>query len=107
MSKVQCRNCDEYGHDSRGCPKPRDYSRVQCQNCGEYGHTKVRCKKETVAPDNFDEGNTGDGGFTGFKGAPEPASDGWMKEASANATTANANATTASGDGWGAGGADW
>lgn len=24
MAKVQCRNCDEFGHESRGCPKPRD-----------------------------------------------------------------------------------
>lgn len=24
MSKVQCRNCDDYGHTSRECPKPRD-----------------------------------------------------------------------------------
>jgi len=22
--KVQCRNCDEFGHMSRECPKPRD-----------------------------------------------------------------------------------
>lgn len=22
--KVQCRNCDEYGHMSKECPKPRD-----------------------------------------------------------------------------------
>ncbi|KAI1347000.1 hypothetical protein F5Y01DRAFT_296360 [Xylaria sp. FL0043] len=78
MSKVQCRNCDEYGHDSRLCPKPRDYSRIQCQNCGEMGHTKVRCKKETVAPDDFDTANAADGGFTA-----EPASSDWMKEAAA------------------------
>ncbi|GAP83159.2 putative zinc knuckle transcription factor protein [Rosellinia necatrix] len=76
MSKIQCRNCDEYGHESRGCPKPRDYSRVQCQNCGENGHTKVRCKKQTVPPDNFDNdnggndntGNAGDDGGWGTGG---------------------------------------
>ncbi|KAI1290612.1 hypothetical protein F5Y03DRAFT_378121 [Xylaria venustula] len=80
MSKIQCRNCDEFGHDSRGCPKPRDYSRVQCQNCGEMGHTKVRCKKETVAPDDYDAGGAGgadDGGFTA-------TSDGWQQDAAAN-----------------------
>lgn len=92
MSKVQCRNCDEYGHESRGCPKPRDYSRVQCQNCGEKGHTKVRCKKETVAPDNFDN----DGPAMEDSGnAEQPASDGWMKEATAKSGSGG-------GDGW-----DW
>ncbi|KAJ2993298.1 hypothetical protein NUW58_g1883 [Xylaria curta] len=85
MSKVQCRNCDEYGHDSRGCPKPRDYSRVQCQNCGEMGHTKVRCKKDTVAPDDFNTGNDGfAAGAGGDEGAGETASGDWMKEATAN-----------------------
>lgn len=24
MANVQCRNCDEMGHESKGCPKPRD-----------------------------------------------------------------------------------
>lgn len=24
MSKVQCRNCDEFGHTGRECTKPRD-----------------------------------------------------------------------------------
>ena len=24
MATVQCRNCDEYGHFSKECPKPRD-----------------------------------------------------------------------------------
>lgn len=24
LDKVQCRNCDEYGHMSKECPKPRD-----------------------------------------------------------------------------------
>ncbi|GAW18051.1 hypothetical protein ANO14919_075200 [Xylariales sp. No.14919] len=99
MSKVQCRNCDEYGHESRGCPKPRDYSRVQCQNCGEFGHSKFRCKKETVAPDDFGGRNTGNddsaGGFGGNEEARVPASDDWMKEA------AVADSGAADGDGWG------
>lgn len=24
MDNVQCRNCDEFGHFSKECPKPRD-----------------------------------------------------------------------------------
>lgn len=24
MANVQCRNCDEMGHESKQCPKPRD-----------------------------------------------------------------------------------
>lgn len=24
MANVQCRNCDEMGHDSKGCSKPKD-----------------------------------------------------------------------------------
>ena len=34
---TKCRNCDEIGHESRDCPKPKDWSRVQCNNCKEYG----------------------------------------------------------------------
>ncbi|KAI0861567.1 hypothetical protein F4860DRAFT_475506 [Xylaria cubensis] len=85
MSKVQCRNCDEYGHGSRDCPKPRDYSRVQCQNCGEMGHPKFRCKKDTVAPETFDAGNDDSAAGGGFgEGTGEPTSSEWMKEATAN-----------------------
>lgn len=68
VENIQCRNCDEYGHTSRDCPKPRDCespngsgrsliadfaidSRVQCQNCKEMGHTKVRCTKPLVEDD--------------------------------------------------------
>lgn len=67
------------------------------------GHTKVRCKKATVAPDDFDTVNAGDGGYTtggmGNNEAAKPVDDSWMKEATAKAATAG-------GDGWGAGG-DW
>lgn len=42
---IQCRNCDEIGHHSKECPRPRDWSRVQCNNCGKMGHTVVRCKE--------------------------------------------------------------
>ncbi|TGJ78778.1 hypothetical protein E0Z10_g9983 [Xylaria hypoxylon] len=106
MSKVQCRNCDEYGHDSRECPKPRDYSRVQCQNCGEFGHTKIRCNKQTVAPDDFGGGSTGNIGNDSFKAggggneeAREPASDDWMKEAAGNSGAAGNGGWNASGPG--------
>ncbi len=34
----QCRNCDEYGHMNKDCPKPRDSS-------DEYGHTNKDCPK--------------------------------------------------------------
>jgi hypothetical protein len=43
MAKVQCRNCDEFGHTGRECPKPTDWSRVECSNCHEKGHTFKRC----------------------------------------------------------------
>ena len=83
-----CRNCDEKGHFTKECPKPRDYSRIKCSNCEQskiqdsqtlnisdiaaVGHTKVRCpmppKEEgaDVGAENGGFGN-GDGGF----GAPE------------------------------------
>jgi hypothetical protein len=44
-------------------------SKVQCSNCQEFGHTKVRCKLPPVESDNFDDGgfgaSTGDGFDTG------------------------------------------
>ncbi|CEI67061.1 unnamed protein product [Fusarium venenatum] len=45
MSTVTCRNCDQVG------------SKVQCSNCQEYGHTKVRCK----APPAEEADGGGDG----------------------------------------------
>jgi hypothetical protein len=36
---VTCRNCEKQGHFSRDCPEPKDWSKVQCQNCQEFGHT--------------------------------------------------------------------
>lgn len=35
-------------------------NKVQCSNCQEFGHTKVRCKQPPVDKQIFD-----DGGFTG------------------------------------------
>ena len=49
--RIICRNCDAEGHQSRECPKPRDYSRVKCTNCQQMGHTKVRCKEPLVDED--------------------------------------------------------
>jgi hypothetical protein len=57
MSKVQCRNCDEFGHTGRECLKPTDWSRVECSNCHEKGHSYKRCKQ----PAAVDSGNEGDG----------------------------------------------
>ncbi|KAJ8123479.1 hypothetical protein O1611_g9579 [Lasiodiplodia mahajangana] len=68
-------------------------SRVQCQNCGEMGHTKVRCKKETVAPDDFDTGNDG---FAAGGGGNE-GDGGWEKEATAQV------ASSGDGGGWSGG----
>lgn len=103
MSKVQCRNCDDYGHTSRECPKPRDCksrfswpriphadivpdSRVQCQNCQEFGHTKVRCTKPHVDEDGgagadgggFDPVDiSADGGAGGDDWNNGPSGGGW------------------------------
>lgn len=35
---MKCRNCDELGHVSRECTKPKDWSRVKCSNCEQMGH---------------------------------------------------------------------
>lgn len=99
-----CRNCDETGHGSRECPKPRDYSRVECTNCHKseletlpacsyllnlfplVGHTKVRCKEPEAdanagAGDFNGDGESGDMGTGGDFGggdntaAPAPAGD--------------------------------
>jgi hypothetical protein len=43
--KIVCRNCDEEGHESRECPKPRDYSRVKCSNCQQSNQPLVLYRK--------------------------------------------------------------
>ncbi|KAB5525658.1 hypothetical protein GE09DRAFT_1152125 [Coniochaeta sp. 2T2.1] len=80
MSKVQCRNCDEYGHGSRDCPKPRDYSRVKCQNCQEMGHTKVRCKKPLVSEDDAGDRGFDNGGGADAGPADEEGGSSWPEE---------------------------
>ncbi|KAL6907096.1 hypothetical protein GGI43DRAFT_396623, partial [Trichoderma evansii] len=52
-------NCEETGHYSKECPKPRDWSKVQCSNCEEYGHTKVRCKQPPKESEAFADQNIG------------------------------------------------
>jgi cellular nucleic acid-binding protein len=86
---MKCRNCDEFGHGSRECPKPRDYSRVQCRNCGEMGHTIARCKQEVITK-------------------AEPVEGGGWEEAGETAGLGDSNAA-ASGNGWDAnnGGSAW
>lgn len=101
MANMQCRNCDEMGHSSRECPKPRDYSKVQCRNCGEsklnqplrvlmpanfvsVGHGAARCKNPAAAPPEMDAGAGGEfsggadfGGAAEAGGATVEASGGW------------------------------
>ena len=35
---MKCRNCDELGHMSKECSKPKDWSRVKCSNCEQMGY---------------------------------------------------------------------
>ena len=98
-------NCDALNdHDTRECPKPRDYSRITCRNCNEKGHTVKRCPKPVVEDEA--EGVSGDGGWGG-DAAPANAEDGgWGGNADANATNADAGwgnstiPTPGGGSGW-------
>lgn len=65
----RCRNCDEEGHQSRDCPKPKDWSRVKCTNCSQFGHGAKRCPHPPAEPE---VNGWGDGG--GNLGA---AAGGW------------------------------
>ena len=86
MSKIQCRNCDEMGHDSRGCPKPTDWSKVECSNCKQKGHTFRRCTNPSAdaAPEEGDadaDAGGGGGGGGGWEdnasAAPVASNGGW------------------------------
>lgn len=85
---------DEYGHESRGCPKPRDWSRVKCMNCQQMGHTKVKCPNPLVsdggdgADGGFENGGFGDGGagHGGFEDAAATGGGGGWESAPAEAT---------------------
>jgi cellular nucleic acid-binding protein len=58
---MQCRNCDEWGHSGKECPKPKDWSRVKCTNCQEMGHGAKRCPNPTVeVPEESGGGGGGD-----------------------------------------------
>lgn len=39
--KIRCRNCNEWGHKERYCPRPR--KKIICYMCGEIGHRETRC----------------------------------------------------------------
>lgn len=47
------------GHFSRECPKPRDWSRVQCQQCQQFGHTVARCKNPPAESSSVPNGEIG------------------------------------------------
>lgn len=92
---MKCRNCDEEGHTSRECPKPRDWSRVKCRNCNQYGHGEKRC------PELPAETTGGDWADAGGSAAASAAAGGWAD--SATETSGNwADDTTAA-----AGNNDW
>jgi hypothetical protein len=94
---MQCRNCDEMGHSSRECPKPRDYSKVQCKNCNEcrfaselqlvdsitnlvVGHTVVRCKAPKPEGDSSNAAGGGDGwGNDAGTTKPTNGDEEWIK----------------------------
>lgn len=56
---MKCRNCDEEGHASRECPKPRDWSRVKCRNCNNFGHGEKRCPEPPAETAGSDWGDAG------------------------------------------------
>lgn len=47
QSKIRCFNCNEHGHKSSSCTKPK---KPQCSNCKKYGHTEPECtaKKSVI-----------------------------------------------------------
>lgn len=48
-TRVKCFNCNDYGHISHDCPKPK--RQLKCLNCQMEGHTRGRCSLVTdVAP---------------------------------------------------------
>lgn len=102
MDNVQCRNCDEFGHFSKECPKPRDselttvmkcsqitnrilVTRVKCSNCQQMGHYKSKCPNplvdEDAADGGFDNASVDNAGFDNQAGGGEwetsAAPSGW------------------------------
>lgn len=73
---------DEFGHDSRGCPKPTDWSRVECTNCHEKGHSYKRCKNEAAVAEGGDGGGWEDGaGASSGGAAASGGGGGWESSA--------------------------
>ncbi|KAI7528909.1 hypothetical protein KC331_g15500 [Hortaea werneckii] len=101
MAKVQCRNCDEYGHQSRECPKPTDWSRVECTNCHEKGHSYKRCTKPAAEAegDGGWENGAGTGGASAAKGVAD-WQDSSTADASANGGGGSWGGSAAAADGW-------
>lgn len=48
-------------------------SKVQCSNCQQYGHTKVRCKEPVADEGGFDAGGGGSGAGFDNPAPAEPA----------------------------------
>ncbi len=101
---MRCRNCDEEGHSSRECEKPKDWSRVQCRNCNEYGHGLKRCPHPVQ--ENA-EGGWGNGGETAapagsWADAPQESAGSWADAPQESAGAwADDTATATAEDSWG------
>jgi hypothetical protein len=46
---VRCFNCNEEGHRSRDCKKPRSDRRRTCRNCNQPGHMASECTEPRSA----------------------------------------------------------
>lgn len=103
MALVQCRNCDEFGHMNKDCPKPRDskfswlalpavanhsaVARVKCNNCQEMGHFKSRCPNPLVPEDGGGAENGGDfGSAPADTGVADGGDGGWGSGGAADAS---------------------
>lgn len=100
----RCRNCDEEGHQSRECGKPKDWSRVKCRNCEQFGHGAGRCPNPAVEPADGGWGATGAGGDSGAATGSWGAGGGGGDSGVAATSTgdwADESTAAANGDNWG------